>query len=529
MASNNHNFASFTITQPFLGAPLQFQPALGSHELDQLIDAFVTGSASKQDKLSEVTIDFYNHATVDLNTGALVRRYDVALSPWTFEQSPTVSQSSGFHPPIYTPSPASSTTFADSGYGSISLTPPNRSRGARVSKKPKKDTKKTAEVRLPGFSIMTKDGVDVTSVAGRGTKTKEQREHAHLMRIMKACDDCKRKKVRVSCCSVFCKVHDRRLTISQCDPSHRRAHNEMSRTSTSTTKTSSSSRFDPSPVESIPSQSQESIYNSQISVPSFGTNAIDDFVLFPEDTAFWNPTDISFAEFDSQGTDLSYFDFDMTEMEVNDFSTSASSFDRSFDFSAYEQPPALQQPGHKPLTLQKPGHVPLMTDGQDGLEQITSSLGGQQSISHSRPHPSASSQDSGLLDIDCFSSGLQSNDVLIPSGICILALPYGSMGLALPHGPVNVALPHGPVNVALPHGSVNYPQVLQDGFFASTLLLLVLLAFMGLRFLVTGIHVCMVATGLAVDRGAGSEEAVECFPKTGKRMGNMGFVEAWTK
>jgi len=45
---------------------------------------------------------------------------------------------------------------------------------------------------------MTRDGVDVTSTAGRGTKTKEQREHAHLMRIMKACDACKRKKIRVS-------------------------------------------------------------------------------------------------------------------------------------------------------------------------------------------------------------------------------------------------------------------------------------------------------------------------------------------
>jgi len=67
-----------------------------------------------------------------------------------------------------------------------------------VTKKAKKDTRKVAETRLPGFSIMTKDGVDVTNSAGRGTKTKEQREHAHLMRIMKACEDCKRKKVRVS-------------------------------------------------------------------------------------------------------------------------------------------------------------------------------------------------------------------------------------------------------------------------------------------------------------------------------------------
>lgn len=202
----SNNFSSFAISQPFLGAPLQFQPALGSAELEQLIDAFVSGSASKQDKLSEVTIDFFNNATVDLNTGALVRRYDVLLSPapWAYEESPTISQSSGFSPPIFTPSPASSATgtFADSGYGSISMTPPTRGRGG--VKKARKETKKAAEVRLPGFSIMTKDGVDVTSSAGRGTKTKEQREHAHLMRIMKACDDCKRKKIRVRFSASLC-------------------------------------------------------------------------------------------------------------------------------------------------------------------------------------------------------------------------------------------------------------------------------------------------------------------------------------
>jgi hypothetical protein len=165
-----------------------------------LIDLSVISTASKQDKLSNVTIDFYNNATVDLNTGALVRRYDVfpSTSTSTWQQSPTQSQSSGFSPPIFTPSPGSSSaTFGDSGYGSISLTPPNRSRN-RASKKPKRESKKDAEIRLPGFSIMTKDGVDVTSTAGRGTKTKEQREHAHLMRIMKACADCKKKKIRVS-------------------------------------------------------------------------------------------------------------------------------------------------------------------------------------------------------------------------------------------------------------------------------------------------------------------------------------------
>jgi hypothetical protein len=81
----------------------------------------------------------------------------------------------------------------------MSMTPPAPAQGARarVTKKAKKDTPKVAEARLPGFSIMTKDGIDVTNSAGRGTKTKEQREHAHLMRIMKACDSCKKKKIRV--------------------------------------------------------------------------------------------------------------------------------------------------------------------------------------------------------------------------------------------------------------------------------------------------------------------------------------------
>lgn len=368
----NQNFASFTITQPFLGAPLQFQPALGSQELEQLIDAFVTGSASKKDKLSEVTIDFYNHATVDLNTGALVRRYDVAI-PFPFEQSPTLTQSSGFSPPIYTPSPAS-TTFADSAYGSLSMTPPSRNRGAtsaRVSKKPKKETKKAAEVRLPGFSIMTKDGIDVTSTAGRGTKTKEQREHAHLMRIMKACNDCKRKKIR-------------------CDPSHRRSSDTMTRTSTST---SSSSRQNPSPTVSVPSLSHESTYNSQDSLPSVGTNAIDDFVLFPEDSASWSPADMSIPGFD-QGTELSQFNFDMNDLDLlNDFSTVNT--DQYLDFSTYDQPSGVQT-----------NYNPIVTD-QYGLDQWASSYGGENPISHTRPHPSASSQDSGQLISSWYSDSLQ--------------------------------------------------------------------------------------------------------------------------
>jgi hypothetical protein len=97
--NNNHNTQPvqiFTISQAFLGAPLQFTPALGSHELEQLVDAYVLGNGSKAEKLSEVTIDFYNNATVDLNNGALVKTYHVFPLWDAFEQSPTESQSSGF-------------------------------------------------------------------------------------------------------------------------------------------------------------------------------------------------------------------------------------------------------------------------------------------------------------------------------------------------------------------------------------------------------------------------------------------------
>ncbi|TVY93383.1 hypothetical protein LAWI1_G000596 [Lachnellula willkommii] len=346
-------FTSFTITQPFLGAPLNFLPALGSQELEQLVDAYVLGNASKQDKLSEVTIDFYNHATVDLNTGALVKTYNV----FAFEQSPTESQSS-FSPSMYTPSPSASMSFGDSGYGSLSMTPPARKSGGRVSKKPtKKDAKKVAEARLPGFSIMTKDGIDVTSTAGRGTKTKEQREHAHLMRIMKACDACKKKKIR-------------------CDPSHSRQSNEMSRTSTtSTAKTLSSSNgggsshVNPSPTISIPSLSHESSIASQTNTPPYG--AIDDFVLFPEDGSSWNPADISIPE----DADLSQFNFDINlDIPMNS---------GDFDFSNFDPLPQVDfdQLSYLPATPQL---------GMNQWADLPSP--------HSRPHPSFSTQDAGQLD-----------------------------------------------------------------------------------------------------------------------------------
>lgn len=56
----------FTISQPFLGAQLQFYPALQSAEFEYLLDCYVNGSASKKDKLSQVTLDFFKVRIVTL-------------------------------------------------------------------------------------------------------------------------------------------------------------------------------------------------------------------------------------------------------------------------------------------------------------------------------------------------------------------------------------------------------------------------------------------------------------------------------
>ena len=197
---------TFTISQAFLGAPLQFNPAYGSEELEQLIDLYIPGPGSKQAKLSEVTIDFFNHATVDISNGSLVKTYIVYL-PYA---SPASQSSSGFSPQVWTPSSASSSTtplvesrnasFSSAATATATASDSSsvKRRKNRVVKKRKERKLNLNEASIPGFQIMTKDGVDVTDSVGRGTKTKEQREHAHLIRVIKACGECRRKKVRVS-------------------------------------------------------------------------------------------------------------------------------------------------------------------------------------------------------------------------------------------------------------------------------------------------------------------------------------------
>ncbi|KAI1433681.1 hypothetical protein GGR50DRAFT_473042 [Xylaria sp. CBS 124048] len=184
--STSSSLMGFSVSQPFVGAPLQFFPAMGSKELDKMIDAYIPGDAPILDKTAIVSVEFFQYT---LSTGESYKFFMVYPTAGSTGTSPTVASShSGF-----TTSPSTS----ESQWTSPSLqTMSCRSSSKRATSNDLSN--------LPGMKIMTKDGRDVTNSASRGCKTKEQRDHAHLMRKLKACDTCKRKKTK-------------------CDPSHKRS------------------------------------------------------------------------------------------------------------------------------------------------------------------------------------------------------------------------------------------------------------------------------------------------------------------
>ncbi|KAK4200130.1 hypothetical protein QBC40DRAFT_280583 [Triangularia verruculosa] len=201
-------WSGFSVYQPALGAALQWLPQVGTPELDALINAFLPGPASIKDKRAHISMDFFEYAR---QTGETIKFYPVPATSFA---------------PVATASPVGSAAY-DSGYASSFNTSPVVSDQSSWTQSPVSfapiasfeeftpaaaSTSKKATVSRqhtidfsnhPGMRIMTKDGKDVTNSASRGCKTKEQRDHAHLMRIIKACDACRKKKIR-------------------CDPSHRK-------------------------------------------------------------------------------------------------------------------------------------------------------------------------------------------------------------------------------------------------------------------------------------------------------------------
>ncbi|KAL6900195.1 hypothetical protein GGI43DRAFT_406661 [Trichoderma evansii] len=180
----------FSVYQPQLGAQLQFFPALGSQELDDMINAYIPGPAALKEKRATISLDFLEHTQL---TGQTFKFYPVYSSS-PVAASPAISTSS-----FSNTSPVNSTW--DWSQASASPAVSSRSSSSKSRKASQYSTPDLSH--LPGMKIMTKDGQDVTDSASRGSKTKEQRDHAHLMRIIKACDSCKRKKIR-------------------CDPSHKK-------------------------------------------------------------------------------------------------------------------------------------------------------------------------------------------------------------------------------------------------------------------------------------------------------------------
>ncbi|KAM0307291.1 hypothetical protein ACHAPM_000003 [Fusarium culmorum] len=192
MATNSNTLPQgFSVFQPTLGAQLQFFPNIGSSELDELVNAYIPGPASIQEKRATISLDYFEYAH---------------LTGHTFKFYPVYTLSASVE------SPASASPLQDSSYGSFNTSPAtsnwdwsyvNNTSSRRSSPKSTASQQPADFSNLPGMKIMTKDGRDVTNSASRGSKTKEQRDHAHLMRIIKACESCKKKKIR-------------------CDPSHKK-------------------------------------------------------------------------------------------------------------------------------------------------------------------------------------------------------------------------------------------------------------------------------------------------------------------
>ncbi|RBQ86322.1 hypothetical protein VDGD_04937 [Verticillium dahliae] len=205
----NDSVQGFSVSQPNLGAALQFIPAMGSQLLDELIHAYIPGDASIQDKRSFVSMDFFEYSRL---TGETFRYYPVAArNTATSSASSSPAQDSGYASQFVSPV-ISDGSFSTPASVDIA-TPASFFQDTVVQQAPKKAPKKAVASssrspandfsHIPGMKIMTRDGLDITNSASRGCKTKEQRDHAHLMRIIKACDACKKKKIR-------------------CDPSHKK-------------------------------------------------------------------------------------------------------------------------------------------------------------------------------------------------------------------------------------------------------------------------------------------------------------------
>ncbi|KAK8099403.1 uncharacterized protein PG998_012644 [Apiospora kogelbergensis] len=349
------SLAGFSVYQPALGAPLQFVPEMGSQELDDMINVYVPGPASILDKRTAVSLEFFDYT---IHTGELFKFFYV------------------YSPISTTASPASS-SMHDSGYGSHFNTSPVMSESQWAQTTPsssasqanvRKSSKKTASSvskhqatdfsHLPGFSIMTKDGQDVTNSASRGCKTKEQRDHAHLMRIIKACESCRKKKTR-------------------CDPSHRKAAKTQS-VSESNGRAAKAKKATTTKSASVASAKAE----SAMAASSFNSSVAGSFTLDQSFASALEPIPDSwdqFIQYDEENAESIPQDYDFFYDPAGYLSPSVSS--TSSQVPSPQQPvtpPNAATPGQLFVPAEAPAflqpvsreRIDTVNNGATGLQQV---------------------------------------------------------------------------------------------------------------------------------------------------------------
>ncbi|KAL6856646.1 hypothetical protein J3F83DRAFT_752298 [Trichoderma novae-zelandiae] len=257
MASQSPLPQGFSVYQPQLGAQLQFFPALGTQELDDLINAYVPGSTPLKEKRATVSLDFLEHSQL---TGQTFKFYPVYYSSSPVVASPVNSIAA---------SSFSNTSPANSAldWSQASASPSVSSRSS-ISKSRKASKSGGLVARysavdlshLPGMKIMTKDGQDITDSASRGSKTKEQRDHAHLMRIIKACDSCRRKKIR-------CDPDHKKRAASQTQPQSAAKPAKKARTASPAAATPTPASSTSTPQKTVPAAAATSRLDDNPPIP----------------------------------------------------------------------------------------------------------------------------------------------------------------------------------------------------------------------------------------------------------------------
>ncbi|RYC61721.1 hypothetical protein CHU98_g4491 [Xylaria longipes] len=294
MSRNNsvNSLMGFSVHQPAIGAPLQFFPAMGSKQLDEMIDAYIPGDVSILDKRAAVSMEFFEYS---MATGDLFKFFMVYPTLGSAHTSPTMD--SGYQSGFTTSPVMSETQWASTSSRMVS---PSSSR---------KTTSPNDFSNLPGMKIMTKDGQDVTNSASRGCKTKEQRDHAHLMRIIKACDSCRRKKTK-------------------CDPSHKRSAAGAS-SGKVTKKTSKNPRLAAAPPQIAAKQVSTTLDFDQMLSES--SSSLDSF--FTESLAVatdgfsmeWD----QFIQYDEEPSEVIPYDYNFFLDPAGYFSPATTSFSSS--------------------------------------------------------------------------------------------------------------------------------------------------------------------------------------------------------